>query len=414
MIKKTANYKFVLTGNGPVTNLGCQAILKGTCRLLEKEFQHCFFHAASFAKDPVEQLPPNVEPFELPFGRPRWSRLWWKYRIRKAIGLPDLRDEIIKPIRQTLTGCDVMFSIGGDNYSIDYGYEIVERLILMNQCSKSMGIPVVLWGASIGPFDRDKAFEERIARHLSQLDLIVAREPVTKEYLARLGIHGNVVIAPDPAFAVDHVKPSLSQEFERFLETPFIGLNLSPILAKYITDGDLNVWREKCSKIIGDLLKVFDYPVLLIPHVTSPKGNDPRMDDALFLRSVRDLMDSKHKERVYICPGGLDCEETKWLISRADMFIGSRMHATIAAFSTGVPCISVAYSQKAWGMNEWLFGDTRWVVPAEEIDGIKLTEIVGRLQNEKVHVRSHLEEKVNEIKHDVYQSASHIKKILHT
>ena len=42
--------------------------------------------------------------------------------------------------------------------------------------------------------------------------------------------------------------------------------------------------------------------------------------------------------------------EAKSYISRMDLVIGSRMHATIAAFSVGAPTIPVAYSRKFEGM----------------------------------------------------------------
>ena len=44
--------------------------------------------------------------------------------------------------------------------------------------------------------------------------------------------------------------------------------------------------------------------------------------------------------------------EAKNLISTMDIFIGSRMHATIAAFSSGVATIPVAYSRKFAGLYE--------------------------------------------------------------
>ena len=41
--------------------------------------------------------------------------------------------------------------------------------------------------------------------------------------------------------------------------------------------------------------------------------------------------------------------EAKSYISRMDVLIGSRMHATIASFTSGVPTIPVAYSRKFAG-----------------------------------------------------------------
>ena len=40
----------------------------------------------------------------------------------------------------------------------------------------------------------------------------------------------------------------------------------------------------------------------------------------------------------------------KAVIGQCDFFIGSRMHACIAALSQGVPCVGVAYSMKFAGV----------------------------------------------------------------
>ena len=42
--------------------------------------------------------------------------------------------------------------------------------------------------------------------------------------------------------------------------------------------------------------------------------------------------------------------ELKWVIGRTDFFIGSRMHACIAALSQSVPAVGLAYSDKFLGV----------------------------------------------------------------
>ena len=50
---------FVLVGNGPVTNRGCQAIVLGTRLILQREFGDSDFLLASFARDSANSLPGN-------------------------------------------------------------------------------------------------------------------------------------------------------------------------------------------------------------------------------------------------------------------------------------------------------------------------------------------------------------------
>ena len=60
--------------------------------------------------------------------------------------------------------------------------------------------------------------------------------------------------------------------------------------------------------------------------------------------------------------------ELKGYISRCEMFIGARTHATIAAYSSCVPTLVVGYSIKARGIAKDLFGtDEGYVLPVQAL-----------------------------------------------
>lgn len=406
------SYRFILAGNGPVTNRGCEAIALGTRNILDSAFGKSHYLLASFAKDPQNRLPQNVTPLELNYDRPRWSRHWWTHQIRKVMRKQDPRNEVVEIIKPHLQSYDAMFSIGGDNYAIDYGYEIVDRLISINDCAKRVKIPVIIWGASIGPFDKSKSFEQRIAKHLSQFDLIAVREPETQLYLNSLGIESNVILAPDPAFAVEPRKPLIvDSKINDIISQRFIGLNLSPILSKYVTGGDVNEWLKLAKEIVLSLTEQRDVPIVLIPHVTS-QTKDARMDDAIFLTSIYDQLPTHLQTSVVVAPNDLNCEELKWLISRADIFIGARTHSTIASFSTCVPCISIAYSRKAWGINKSIFGHHDWVEAAKGISASSLIMRVNKLYTEKNTVISQLKDNSALMKSQAFAAAHHIARVI--
>jgi polysaccharide pyruvyl transferase WcaK-like protein len=56
-----------------------------------------------------------------------------------------------------------------------------------------------------------------------------------------------------------------------------------------------------------------------------------------------------------------DQHEIKGVIGLCDFFIGSRMHACIAALSQGIPTVGVAYSRKFEGVFETV-GASDWVI----------------------------------------------------
>ena len=72
------------------------------------------------------------------------------------------------------------------------------------------------------------------------------------------------------------------------------------------------------------------------------------------------------------------------------MLVAARTHATIAAFSTGVPTISLGYSRKAQGINQDVFDTTDYCLKSSELSAASLTDLVGRVLREEEAIRKHL------------------------
>ncbi len=67
-----------------------------------------------------------------------------------------------------------------------------------------------------------------------------------------------------------------------------IGLNLSPLMAKYVTDGNVDAWIRKAASIISGVANKTGMQVYN-PHVTIPTSNDHAfMQQALSLIDKRD------------------------------------------------------------------------------------------------------------------------------
>ena len=58
------------------------------------------------------------------------------------------------------------------------------------------------------------------------------------------------------------------------------------------------------------------------------------------------------KNRATVVPAYNNPCEIKWVISQFDWFCGTRMHATIAALSSGIPVSAISYSPKTLGVFE--------------------------------------------------------------
>jgi polysaccharide pyruvyl transferase WcaK-like protein len=91
-----------------------------------------------------------------------------------------------------------------------------------------------------------------------------------------------------------------------------------------------------------------DLRLLLVPHVHRPEGDAE--SDLGAARALVARLGDLAKDRVAVLGGRPNAMELKWVLSRLDWFAGARMHATIGAFSSGVPTLGLGYSDKAQGV----------------------------------------------------------------
>ena len=66
--------------------------------------------------------------------------------------------------------------------------------------------------------------------------------------------------------------------------------------------------------------------------------------------------------RIEILPPTLGAREYKGYIAHTRFFVGARTHATIAAYSSGVPTIALGYSVKSRGIAKDIFGEEKFVL----------------------------------------------------
>jgi polysaccharide pyruvyl transferase WcaK-like protein len=92
--------------------------------------------------------------------------------------------------------------------------------------------------------------------------------------------------------------------------------------------------------------------------------------------------------------------------------VAARTHATIAGFSNCVPTVSVAYSVKAWGINQMVFGHQRYVIDCRQLTASKVITVMEGLLKRRREIRAAMAVKVPRIKKSVYEAAHHLKSIL--
>ena len=383
---------FVLAGNGPYTNRGCEAIVRGTVEILRRHFDDPrFLLVSGFSgtaqyldqcrKEPDPAITHQRNHFIFGPGRFRNPAWWAQTFLTRA--LPAAGQSVIwREMIPYLAKARAVLSVGGDNYSIDYG---VPKLFMgLNDVILRSGKEPVLWGASVGPFDKIPDLEKSVIENLSKV-IIFAREPATIEYLNSRGLKSNVYRVADPAFVMEPVSPK--DGFS--VEAGAVGINLSPLIAQSITDGDVVAWTRRAAEMVECVAKRVKRPIYLIPHETTAHTDDHR-----FLKDVHSLLNDRGVPTVLV-PPVFSAAELKWIISRMSAFAGARTHSTIAALSSGVPTLSIGYSLKARGLNRDIFGNLDYCVLADkkldpEAFGERMEDILRQSNSISRHIRGEL------------------------
>lgn len=331
---------FMHVGSG---NHGCEAIVRTTAALLNGPENVVLWSLAKHedeqygAAGSVEKVlaSEQLTRFSLPYFEALWRR-----RVLKQ---PSANMDVF--LRQTFKG-NVAFSIGGDNYCYPWS---ANQAVELNRKIRKHAKATVLWGCSIDP----EAITPQVREDLAQYDLITAREPITYELLK--AINPNTVRVADPAFTLQREDLPL---LEGFVEGNTVGVNVSPLIMKYGTEGNLIL--ANYENMIRHILEQTPMHVCLIPHVVWEHNDD---------REPLRYLYEKFKDSGRVCMiEDANAQQLKGYIARCRFFVGARTHATIAAYSTCVPTLVVGYSVKSRGIARDLFGtEENYVLPVQQL-----------------------------------------------
>lgn len=220
------------------------------------------------------------------------------------------------------------------------------RRLMVNLIDKLLalwsGRPLVIAPQTIGPF-RQRLFLPVVRHVLNKAALVFTRDELSRDAAASL-TRREVVVATDVALALpfDRGKPGLGAP-----SAVRVGLNVSGLLwnGGYTKDNQFGLqtdYRVYCSELVERLLSE-GLEVHLVPHVVGREGGLEE-DDVMACEEVV----ASHP-RCISAPRFDNPVDAKSYIANLDVMIGSRMHATIAAFTSGVATIPVAYSRKFAG-----------------------------------------------------------------
>jgi colanic acid/amylovoran biosynthesis protein len=411
----------ILGGNVTAPNRGIGALTSGTIRSLVHSVGAVEVSFLDYAyADNVHHLSIEGKELTVPVIPLRFSkRFYLRNNIARLLILACLLRLIpSKALRERLARRDACLKrllepvialsmAGGDSFSDIYGLARLLYVSLPQLLILALGRPLNLLPQTIGPFRtvagraiarfilrRAQQINTRDMGSLKEVERLLGRKPANATQVYDMGFALEPL--PPPAGVQEQLQSARARG-------ALIGLNVSGLLYQggYTRRNQFarkSDYPGLVRRLIGTLLEDRNLRIVLVPHVFGVAGTEEA--DNIACEDLLKGLDAKDLERVTTVRGSLDQHEIKWVIGQCDFFIGSRMHACIAALSQCVPAVGLAYSRKFSGVLDTVGGGSR-VIDLRQADAEQVLAQVNQAFTDRELLRNELKARMPAIRESV-------------
>lgn len=277
--------------------------------------------------------------------------------------------------RRIYKSADCILDIGqGDSFADIYGKKRFDWIYGQHQLGKRYDKPYCILPQTIGPF-KDAKIKARALKAIERAACVMVRDRQSYDFV-KTELPGKPVSEIiDVAFFMPYEKKTFD---ERFVH---VGLNISGLLwhGGYTKDNQFELtadYQMLIRSIIEYFLSVENVKLHLVSHVV---GTDHGVENDYAV--AYDLCEEYNHPNLILSPLFLDAIAAKGYIAGMDFFMGARMHAAIAAFSSGVAVFPMAYSRKFNG----LFMDTLQYRYMGDMKAQKDDDVLQDIKNAYAH-----------------------------
>jgi polysaccharide pyruvyl transferase WcaK-like protein len=256
----------------------------------------------------------------------------------------------------------ICLSVGGDNYCYD-GWRRWNPIL--DKCVET-GAKNILWACSIEPY----MLTGEMCAELRKFTYITTRESLTHRALMEKEIASIPVI--DSAFSLK--RPDC------------VAINLSMLVFRR----NEKIF-DSIKALAAFILENTGFDILLLPHVVMPMDNDYEILSRLYDSFAA-------TDRIMLVPGSYSAAQYKFLVSHCRFGVFARTHAAIAAYSSGVPAISIAYSVKAGGIAGDLGMDAYNIPLDKAAESGNLIRLFTKIMNDEDKLTAALKDKSKSMK----------------
>ncbi len=253
------------------------------------------------------------------------------------------------------------------------------------------GRPVMLYAIGVGPLVSEHG-RRTVRAACEAARVVTVRDEESARLVASLGVDpARVRVTADPVFALATAGGAGAQE--RLVDAllpgagTLVGVSLRPWdvgVASYF-------WEKEVAAGLDAFLAAHDARLLFVPFQGLDRASE---NDARVAERVRALL--RHPERAAVLPGDPDPNLLAAVLGSCDLVVGMRLHATILAAVSGVPCVALSYDPKV-ELSMRQVGAERFVVPLPDIEGRTVARLMEEALAGKEARRRELRERVDRL-----------------
>jgi colanic acid/amylovoran biosynthesis protein len=402
---------FLLVGNGPYANRGCEAIAKSSIRLIREFYPDApIINGSELGSyDQVDETEPFVFHEKCSTVSGGITRMWLSHQIYQRTKILVDLSTAGRFVRDKAPRSRAVLSVGGDLIGLSHGSQILLQYLFFGLAAQKAGKPFVIWGATIGNLDKGGKLKHVAFDHFKKCSLILARDEDTIGYLAANGVADNVRLVADPAFLLEPAQPRIPLPNREPLEES-IGFNLS---SAYGVQGELGNYRDMIklgADCVERMMQTSGRPIILVPHIVAFPENMPT-NDTIFLSLVKERLAARGLD-VPLLPSSLRSWELKWVLGRLYAYVGSRMHSVVGALGAGTPTVSIGFSEKYPALNALLLGHKRFYLSCRDLTPQSCANKLSELLAEQESVRLHLGKRLPEIREMSHRAGQYLKEVV--
>lgn len=416
-------------------NMGVGALTAGVIRCILEHNPNASISLLDYGKEQIQyDFPYQGRNIPIPLINLRFSK---KFYLKNNIAFLLLLSLMIKliPIRSIrhrliaknvylgrIQDADIVASIaGGDSFSDIYGVERFFYVSLPQLLALLMGKKLVLLPQTLGPFNGTIArfIAKYIMRHAQ---IVYSRDygglEEMRDFWGSKYNPAKLRFCYDVGFVVDPAKP----EKEGFNAIPLgqkadgsilVGFNISGLLYKggYTQDNMFRLkidYRELIYEVLDFFIRQKKAIVTLVPHVFgSPTDLE---NDSTACEKIYNELKDRYEDKIQFVKGTYNQNEIKYIIGQYDFFVGSRMHACIAALSQNIPAVAIAYSKKFYGVMETI-GMQSLVADPRSMEKEEILKIIDRTFDQRHQIADLLGQKMPHVKETILNLFHEIRRV---